>query len=188
MSMMKPDEMQIVKCVSMKVSDNIALLVTWQYHTEKTDQGKVDRDKSTYRWLARVEKIEDIKKRIADMKSDAKRLEPWTWPDDPSWKGKIFTKDSTNAVGASWLETKLKKLEDWESGLKHLNGFKKCLNDYKPSAKYELEGYLDPDGNEVSLTDREALLKLVGKNLYKPVLKKERKGKSASKTEEVAAA
>ncbi len=187
MSMMKSDEMQIVKCVSMKVSDDIALLATLQYHTEKNDQGKVDRSKSTYRWLARIEKIEDIKKRIADMKSDANRLSSWTWPDDPTWNGKIFTKDSTNYVGASWLETKLKKLVSWEDGQKQLNGFKRCLNEVKPSAKYETEGYQDPDGNEVSLTDREALLKLVGKNVWKKITKKEHKSKATAPVEVAAA-
>lgn len=187
MSMMKADEMQCVKCTSMKLTDDVVMFVSYQYHTEKNDLGKVARDKSTYRWLAQIMKLEDAKALAAKMRSDAERLKPWRWENDPSWSGKMYTKDSTNLAGSDWILTKLKKLTDWELGQKHLKGWQDCKQDYKPSATYDTEDYICPDGSKVSLTDKEALLKHVGEILWKPIFHKGRKSK-AKKVEQVQAA
>ena len=169
---LKSDEMGILKGLAIKLDDTTALIVTMQYHTEKNERGKTDRSKSRYRWLARVQQIETINEAIKNMKSDANRLNPWKWPNDPSWDGQIVYTDSGNLAGANWLRMKMKKLVDWDLGQKMLNGWKRTLeakgeDPYNLKAKYDIEGYQAEDGTIVNLDDKEALLKLVGQNLVK---------------------
>lgn len=169
---LKSDEMGILKGLAIKLDDTTALIVTMQYHTEKNERGKTDRSKSRYRWLARVQKIETINEAIKNMKSDANRLNPWKWPNDPSWDGQIVYTDSGNLAGANWLRMKMKKLVDWDLGQKMLNGWKRTLeakgeDPYNLKAKYDIEGYQAEDGTIVNLDNKEALLKLVGQNLVK---------------------
>ena len=154
--------MVILKAVSIKLDEDKVLLATLQYHVEKGNRAA-----SRYRWLARVCKVEDIKAKISELKSDALRLEGWKWPNDPSWNGKICTNDSTNARAAAWLQLKLSKAVSWDEGQKLLNGFKKTKNAYNPKAVYEIEGYTCTDGSTVSLADKEALISKVGQNLAK---------------------
>lgn len=172
MSNMKPDEMSILKCVSMKLDDNTAMLVTLQYHVEKNDAGKNDRAKSRYRYLVRINTIDAIKNAIADFKKDENKNNKWMWPNDPSWDGCICTKDSINAVAAEWLRMKLHKLVDFDTGIKLLNGWKKTKNEYNVKAKYDITGYTTEAGETIDLTDKDALLKLVGQNLVKEVVLK----------------
>ena len=169
---MKADEMQVLKAVSLKVSDDVVLIVTSQYHTEKIPgTKKVDHSKSQYRWLARAYSITALNERIKDLASDEKRLGPWHWPDDPSWNGKMFTDDSTNYKASTWLAIKLKKALPWEEGLKFLHGWDKKENVARPSIAYATKGYTATDGSTVDIDDREAVLKHVNQNFFKPKTK-----------------
>lgn len=181
---MKSDEMQILKCVSMKLDDDTVAIVTYQYHTEKNPEtGKNDRSKSRYRWLTRVCKIADAKAAIQHMLQDDVRLTPWKWPDDPSWDGKIFTDDSTMKRGADWLAMKLKKMLPFDDAQKQLNGWQKNKNDYNKGAAYVLDGYTATNGDTgISLKDKDTLLKYVGQNLWiDTFLKTELKKQEAAK-------
>lgn len=166
---MKADEMQILKAVSIKASDDVLLVVTFQYHVEENPAtGKKDHSKSKYRWLARAYSIPELKERIKDLLSDAKRLEPWHWPDDPSWDKKIFGKDSTNYEAARWLTLKISKALPWDEGLKILNGWDKKAKCARPDLAYDVKDYVATDGSTVDITDRDAILKRVNQNFFKP--------------------
>lgn len=186
---MKADEMGLLKGLAIKLADDIALFVTLQYSVDRKEDGKTKHGTSRYRYLCRVAKISDVNEKIREMKLDQNRMNRWKWPDDPSWDGYIFRGHSTSAEIADFLRMKVHKIVDWDLGMKILDGFVKCKNEYRPTSKYETEGYLDPDGNTVSLKDKEALLKLVGKNLVKELklkreLKKEAKAAQVVETSE----
>ena len=71
MSMMKPDEMQILKATAIKLSDDVILIATYQNHTEiDPATGKKDRRKSQYRWLARVCDVHKVRAAVKEMFSD----------------------------------------------------------------------------------------------------------------------
>lgn len=169
---MKADEMVILKAVSFKLDDETMCIATYQYHVEHDEAtGKVMRAKSRYRWLARVMKIADVREQVAWHHDDCRRLEKWKWPDDPSWDGCIALNDSSNEKASAWLACRLKKLVDWEQGQKLLRGWKAREQEYSRSSAYELDDYQTEDGEMISLTDREALKKQVGKNLWKEMLR-----------------
>ena len=167
MSNMKADEMYILKAVSIKLADGIVFINTLQYHTEKGD-----RSKSRYRWLGRICRVDDVNAKIAALRTDAQRLEPWKWPNDPSWDGKIYYTDSDNLHQANWLRLKLMKTVDWETGVKSLNGWDKKSGDYNLNKKYDTESYTTEAGELVDITDKDALVKLVGQNVWKEQVKK----------------
>ena len=173
MSMLK-DEIQNIKTLLISLDSSTAVLVAYQYHTETNEYSKVDREKSRYRYIARVVKLDDLASTIKDLSSDAKRLVKFKWPDDP-WPWYTADKYPEGWKIASWLNTKLKKIRSWEDGQKILAGWKNKTahkpEGFNASAKYEVDGYLDSDGNSVSLTDRDTLLKYVGKNLIKVIRK-----------------
>jgi len=176
MAIIKSDEMCLLKAASIKLADDIGLIYTLQYHTEKGD-----RSKSKYRWLGRVVKISELKNEVIEFKKPENRMNPWMWWNDPTWTGKILSKDSTLGAAADFFRMKLKKMQSWEDGLKTLNGYnkKKSLEEkvevYEDVKMYDTEDVNVEGGGTVSLKDREALLKLVNKNLYKDVVKKSKK-------------
>ena len=178
MAMLK-DEIAVVKSVMMSLDTDTTLLVTYQYHVEldPTDPAgkKKDRSKSKYRYLARVFKTEDLHKKIIELRDDKNRLNKFRWPDD-KWPWYICAKYSDNSTVSDWLMTKFRKIKSWEDGQKILagwqNGTKTRIAGFNENAKYEIDGYQDDAGNLVSLADRDALLKLVGKNLMKAVSRK----------------
>lgn len=167
---MLKDEITVVKSVMIKLDDTSAVLVTYQYHTEQNEFSKVDRSKSKYRWMARVFKVDDLIKKISWMREDANRLSKFKWPDDP-WPWYVCSGYPEHWKIADWLSTKLKKIKTWEDGQKILAGWenktKTRPEGYNKNAKYEVDGYLDNDGKPVSLTDKQALLASIGKNLIK---------------------
>lgn len=167
MSNMKADEMYILKAVSIKLADGVVFINTLQYHTEKGD-----RSKSRYRWLGRICRVDDVNAKIAELRTDAYRLGPWKWPNDPSWDGKIYYTDSDNLHQANWLRLKLMKTVDWETGVKILNGWDKKSGEYNLNKKYDTESYTTEAGELVDITDRDALVKLVGQNVWKEQVKK----------------
>ena len=169
MPMLK-DEITVVKSMILSLDKDIAMLVTYQYHTEKNEFGKVDRSKSKYRWIARVFKTEDLVKKINWMREDANRLNKFRWPNDP-WPWFTSAGYPEHWKIADWLATKLKKIKSWEDGQKFLAGWETQTKHrpagFNPNAKYEIDGYLDENGKEVSLSDKKALLECVGQNLIK---------------------
>ena len=168
MTLMKKDEMQILKGVSIKVSDDVMLLVTKQYHVEEDPNrpGKKDHSKSRYRWLARAYDIPALKERIKEMNSDAHRLEAWRWPDDPNWDGKILGRDSTQYDAARWLTLKLSKALPWEEGLKVLKGWDKKEKFFRDSLAYPTAGYQATDGSVIDLSDQAAVLSHVNQTFF----------------------
>lgn len=179
MSMLN-DEITVLKSVMMQVDKDISMIVVYQYHSEKDEYNKVIRDKSLYRYIARVFKTEDLVKKIQSMNEDANRLTKFKWPDDPSpWY--TSAEYPENWKIASWLATKLKKIKSWEDGQQALKGYAKGTKTKPagvyPEKAYAIDGYQDQAGNLVSLTDKQALLKLVGQNL----IKIDRQGKSKIK-------
>lgn len=171
MSMLK-DEIAILKSVMISIDDDTAVLATLQYHTEENPTtGKLDRSKSKYRWLARVFKLEDLKAKIKWCMQDENALAKFKWPDDNSPWWICAANDSNNKTIGKWLATKLKKIKKWDDGQLLLNGWQpktasRKEGRYNTAAKYEITGYITDAGETVSLDDKEALLKNVGKNLY----------------------
>lgn len=169
MSMLN-DEIAVLKSLMIKLNDDVAMIVSLQYHSERNEYSKVDHGKSRYRWLARVFKIDDMVKTIKVLKEDSNRLNKFKWPKDP-WPYYTCAGYPENWKIAEWFAIKLKKMHSWEDGIKFLDGWqtktKKRAGGYKESAKYETEGYLDEDGKLVSIKDKDALLKHIGQNLIK---------------------
>lgn len=167
---MPKNEIAVVKSLLISLDANTSVLVTYQYHTESNEFGKVDRSKSKYRWMARVFKNEDLVKKINWMREDANRLSKFVWPNDP-WPWNVSAGYPEHWKIADWLTSKLKKIKTWEEGQKFLAGWetktKHRAERYNANAKYEVDGYLDEAGKPVSLTDKDALLKRVGQNLIK---------------------
>lgn len=167
MANIKTDEMALLKAVSIKLNDETMFIVTLQYHTEKGD-----RSKSRYRWLGRVCKTQDIAAKISEYKQNENKLNPWLWPNDPSWDGKILYTDSDCSHAGSWLRSKMNKAVDWETGVKLLNGWDKKKNEYFTAKKYDTEEYNTEDGATISILDKNALLARVGQNVWKEQVKK----------------
>ena len=123
---MLKDEIAVVKSVMMSLDTDTTLLVTYQYHVEldPTDPAgkKKDRSKSKYRYLARVFKTEDLRKKIIELRDDKNRLNKFRWPDD-KWPWYICAKYSDNSTVSDWLMTKFRKIKSWEDGQKILAGW-----------------------------------------------------------------
>lgn len=82
--------------------------------------------------------------------------------DSSSWF-MCFGPETSSSFLADHLDIKLKKMVPWEEGMKILDGWQrktpKRPERVNPAAKWQDTGYLAPDGTEVSLRDKEALLK-----------------------------
>lgn len=167
MANIKTDEMALLKAVSIKLDDDNMFIMTLQYHTEKGD-----RSKSRYRWLGRVCRIADVTAKISEFKQNENKLNPWIWPNDPSWNGKILYTDSDCSHAGSWLRSKLNKAVDWDTGVKLLNGWDKKKNEYFTAKKYDTEDFCTEDGATISILDKDALLARVGQNVWKEQVKK----------------
>lgn len=164
------DEVAILKAQSIEIDENTILIVTQQYHTEKNAQGKTDRAKSKYRWLARVFTKDDLKKTIDFYYSDAQRLQKSRWPNDPDPWYLCCGNDCSGAVVGKFFENKLKKTRSWEDGQKFLAGWQtqtaNRVGAYNAGAVYPIENFKAENGDIVSLADKKALLAHVGQNLY----------------------
>ena len=173
MAMLK-NEISMLKAVSMYVDDKHILIATEQYHTEKTDDNKRNKDKSLYRWFAKVMSADAWKTYIDELFSDAQRLKTHRIPNDTCGYDLCIGKSTSNYDVASWLQTKINKTVSWEIGQKKLKGWKnKTANreeHYNPKAAYDNEAYVAENGDIVDLTDKDALLKHINQNLTKRVV------------------
>ena len=162
----------------MKVDDSTVLLVTLQYHTEKSEDNHRIKDRSFYRWFAKAMSVEDWQKRIDYLLDDANRLEKYKIPNDTS--GMFLScknnaseyPDVSNYAFGSWIERRFKKPLSWEDGQKQMQGFKK-KTDKRPeginaNAVYETTGYVAENGDTVDLTSKESVLSHLNQNLVKP--------------------
>ena len=179
---MNNDIMSILKAGTIKIDDETVMIVSEQYHVEAGSNGKkYESSKSVYRFVARVEKLEDIKARIAWCLDEKNRLAKATWPnDDFPWNIAVGT-DSSNYGLGNWLFTKIRptKMMDWETGQKFLKGWKKQTANtpehVNPKAAYQIENYKSESGDLVSLDNKEALLKHIGQNLVYVLPKRNKK-------------
>ena len=149
---------QIVDDVKAKYSNSVVSFIDKE-NTEITNLNE---------WFTNEQ--DDLVAKIKWMREEANRLLKFKWPDDP-WPWYICAGYPENWKIADWLACKLKKIKSWDDGQKTLLGYKTGTKTrvagFNEKAKYDLDGYLDNDGNQVSLNDKTALLKLVGKNLIK---------------------
>ena len=186
---MRPDQMEIVRAVSVKLDEDTVLVLSYQYHTEKdpdalphpiTGKQPNNRAKSRYRMIGFVAGVKEIKSQVETLRTDAYRTKEWKWPADPNWSGSIlYMKDSTNYAFANWLRLKLRKAVSWEDGQRLMRGYKKQTDKgsqdfgkyvvFTPNAVYDMKGYSCQDGSTVDLTDREALLAKKGQTLWKEI-------------------
>ena len=87
-----------------------------------------------------------------------------------------FGSQTAASFFADHLDIKLKKTMTWEAGMKKLDGWQtetsKRRARINPAAKWEDSGYLAPDGEEVCLRDRDALMKHFNEPLVKTMLSK----------------
>lgn len=166
---MLPNEITMLKAVSMNVDDKHVLIASEQYHTEKTDQGKRNKAKSLYRWFAKVKTIDGWKSYIDDLRKDENRLVNHKIPNDNVDYFLNLGNSSSKGTLADWLEIKLKKAKSWEDGQKHLKGWKKKSSSYSPKDGYETENYKAENGDIVSLANQKQLLEHVDQNLSRIV-------------------
>lgn len=184
---MKEDEMEIIRAVSVDLGDGLMFVLSYQYHTELNPAtGRNDRTKSRYRMIGRVDTKENFDRLYLETRRDENRLNPWKWPDDPSWNGSIlYMNDATNAGFSNWIRLKIMKCVDWATYERLVHGYKKDVkkfakakkdgrkltveeiySDYSVSAVYEADGYTCTDGSVVSILDRETLKTKAGQNVW----------------------
>jgi hypothetical protein len=170
MAMLK-DEANIMKSAMIKIDDSHCMIVFQSYHTERGDNNKIDSSLSKYRWIARVFDTDTLTKMVNDWYDGPNCLDKCRFPGDPDPWFLCTGKDASNKAIANWLNTKFKKMMSWEAGMQHLAGYKKetakRTGGIYPDAAYKVDGYVDPSGAQVSLTDKAELLKRVNTTLYR---------------------
>ena len=190
---MHKDEMEIIRAISVDLGENLVFCLSYQYHTEKDPNDpegqRNDKSKSRYRMLGRVDTVENIEKAIQELHRDQNRVNPWKWPDDPSWEGRIlYMKDSTNEGYSNWLRLKLRKKITPAEAARVFAGYKKdtktaaeakrkgakprpeeLYSVFVKNAVYETEGYTCTDGTVLDITDFEALKTKKGQNVWKEI-------------------
>lgn len=177
MSTMKKDEMSILKSIMIRLDENdndpVLMLVAHRYHTERGDNGKIDKAKSEYQFIMKAMKQSDWQK-VIDLAHGQTMLEQFTWEND---KWHLFVnKDSTNYAVGKWIYNKSQKLVDWEMGLKLLGGWKKAtakrVENVSVKDAYPTDEYVAPDGEKISIIDKEAVLKHIGELCIRQVVMK----------------
>lgn len=184
---MKPDEMEIIRAVSVDLGDGLLMLLTQQYHTELDAGGlKNDRSKSRWRYLGRVARRDDLEAEWLAARRPENASRPWTWPEDPSWKGRIlYMNDSTGAGESNWLRLKLSKAVGWDEWRRIAFGWKRdpakaaearkkkakvpaeeLYTEFNQAAAWPVEGFALPDGAPVDVMDPESLKKAAGRTFF----------------------
>lgn len=190
---MHKDEMEIIRAISVDLGENLVFCLSYQYHTEKDPNDpegqRNDKSKSRYRMLGRVDTVENIEKMIQELHQDQNRVNPWKWPDDPTWDGRIlYMKDSTNEGYSNWLRLKLRKKITPGEAARVFAGYKKdaktaaeakrkgakprpeeLYSVFVKNAVYETEGYTCSDGTVLDITDFETLKAKKGQNVWKEI-------------------
>lgn len=178
---LKEKEIAISKSCSVKLDDDTIAIIAHVYHTANKKNNPTDH--SWYRYIGRVVKIKDLEAEIQDKKSVEHRLENWTW-NSPIWPDDWYfgyDNGNTKAKEARWLSMKLKKTLSWDAYLKLVKeGIKTLATTGKekqhPTAIYETTGYIDSNGQQYDITNKDDLIKLQGIFFWKDCpLKKDNK-------------
>ena len=177
MSTMKKDEMSILKSIMIRLDENdtdpVLMLVAHRYHTERGDNGKIDKAKSEYQFIMKAMKQSDWQK-VIDLAHGQTMLEQFTWEND---KWHLFVnKDSTNYAVGRWIYNKSQKQVDWDTGLKCLGGWKKAtakkVENVSIKDAYLTDEYVTPSGEKISITNKEAVLKHLNELCIRPIIMK----------------
>jgi hypothetical protein len=157
-----PTEISLMKGITVKLSDELVFTLGYFVHTEEKA-----RDKSEYLYVGRVDKLADLQAEANDLNSDAKKLLKWTWKGLPKYASVVYDNDDLNSRGSRWLNSKIKKVVDWETFCKIVDGWKEQKNVFNANAKYVTEDYTSEDGTKIkNLKEaKDELLKLVGQYL-----------------------
>lgn len=158
-----PTEISLMKGITVKLSEDIVFTLGYLVHTEEKA-----RDKSEYLYVGRIDKLSDLQAEANDLKSDAKRLLKWTWKGLPKYTSVVYDNDDLNSRGSRWLESKIKKVVDWETFCKIVDGWKELKGVFNDNAKYAVEDYTADDGTKIkNLKDaKDVLLTLVGQSVF----------------------
>ena len=164
-------EISLFKGVATMLDPDTIFTLAYFVHTE----AKM-RDKSEYIYVGRIDKVNDLKAEIADMATDAKKLDYWKWKALSNYEFVSYDGNETNARGAKWLSMRIKKAVDWDTFCKILDGWKETKQAYSDNAKYASVDYVTEDGTVIpNLKEaKDTLLKLVGQSVsHKVVLKRQ---------------
>lgn len=164
-----PTEISLMKGVSVKLDNDTLFTLGYFVHTEEHA-----RDKSEYLYVGRIDKIADLEAEVADLATDAKKLQKWTWKGLPKYQSVVYDVDDTNARGSRWLKMRIKKAVDWPTFCKVVDGWKELKKAYNDNAKYVSEDYVADDGTKIANLKeaQDGLLKLVGQSvMHKCILK-----------------
>ena len=172
---MRLNEVSCLKKCAGQLDESTVAIICLMYHTANRKENP--EDKSFYRYEVLVEKIDNVKKMIAEMNSAENKFETWKWK-NPSWNKDFYmeyNKFNDNAHGAKFFKNCILKILPWDSFVKKirdgisyvaLDKREKCV----PSSKYPVEGYEDADGNkELSIIDKDVLMNHCGKFMWKNI-------------------
>ena len=174
---LKHKEIAISKAVSVRLDDQTIAIIAHVYHT--ADKAAHPDDRSWYKYVGRVVRVDELEAEIATKSSDAERLKTWKWA-CPAWPDDMFVGyDNSNQQSkeARWLQMRLKKALDWDSYVKLVrDGIRRIAKSNAekqfPSAAYETEAYQDSEGNSFSILDLNALTSHLGKVFWKDCVMK----------------
>lgn len=164
-----PTEISLMKGITVKLSDELVFTLGYFVHTEEKA-----RNKSEYLYVGRVDKLADLQAEANDLSSDAKKLLKWTWKGLPKYASVVYDNDDLNSRGSRWLNSKIKKVVDWETFCKIVDGWKEQKNTFNDNAKYVVEDYTSDDGTKIKnlKETKDELQKLVGQSLIHSCLLK----------------
>ncbi len=169
---LKHKEIAISKAVSVRLDDQTIAIIAHVYHT--ADKAAHPDDRSWYKYVGRVVRVDELEAEIATKSSDAERLKTWKWA-CPAWSDDMFVGyDNSNQQSkeARWLQMRLKKALDWDSYVKLVrDGIRRIaksnVEKQFPSGRYEVDGYIDEDGKLFSILDQQSLSAHLGKIFWK---------------------
>ena len=146
----KDKHFRVLKTISVNLSDEVVFVLTYMYYTNRRDKNL-----NQYRYEGMVLQKEELD--AVARKCEAAPNLPWKWGKPISDEFTISYHNDTNRTATSFYKNRLKKaLDDWNEFLYRVNE-----NVVK---RYPLTGYIvDGSGEEISITDKEKLLSLVGK-------------------------
>lgn len=170
MAIIKPDEMALLKATSIKLNNDVVALVTYQYHTEKNEFGKVDHSKSKYRYMVVIDTIANFKALAQKLTSDEYALGRFQWPGDFEKWFFYYGHGRAEEVG-NWLSKQIRKANSWDKAQKILEGwtFTASNKDGKffPNSKYLTDNYVNSLGEAISITNHEEMLKHIGETFIR---------------------
>lgn len=144
-------EIALVKGVATMLNADTIFTLGYFVHTEHaldpaTGREKTNRNASEYVYVGRIDKLSDLKNEIAEMASDAKCTQLWTWKGLSNYASVTYDVSNTNARGAKWLNMRIKKAVDWDMFCKIVDGWKETKKAFNANARYVSVDYVADDG------------------------------------------